>query len=276
MTSTQRTAGDRAERFQVSTEAAEVYEARFVPAIFGEWAPLLTTVAGVAPEASVLDVACGTGVVARTVADLQGGDGRVVGVDLNEGMLAVARRVRPDLEWRPGDVAALPFPDRSFDVVLCQMALMFFPDRTAALREMARVTRPGGTVALCVPAALEDQPAYGPFVEMAVEHAGAEARTLLGSYWSCGDLGELVAWLTAAGLDVTDTWTHRGTARFDSAEVLAATEVEGSPLAGLITPDVYDRIRVGAREVLAPFAGPDGSIAAPLRGHLLAARTRED
>jgi ubiquinone/menaquinone biosynthesis C-methylase UbiE len=50
-----------------------------------------------------------------------------VGVDLNEAMLTVARRVRPDLEWQQGDVAALPFPDGSFDVVLCQMALMFFP-----------------------------------------------------------------------------------------------------------------------------------------------------
>ena len=274
MTTTQRTAGDgaAAERFQVSTEAAEVYEARFVPAIFGEWAPLLATIAGVAPGQSVLDVACGTGVVARTVVDQQGGDGRVVGVDLNEGMLAVARRIRPDLEWRRADVVDLPFADGAFDTVLCQMALMFFPDRAAAIREMARVTRPGGTVAVCVPAALDAQPAYGPFVEMAVQHAGPTARSLLGSYWSCGDLGELVAWLTGAGLAVTDTWTHLGTAHFDSPEDLAATEVEASPLVQLLPQDVYARIRAGAREVLGPFTDPTGALPAPLRGHLVAAR----
>jgi ubiquinone/menaquinone biosynthesis C-methylase UbiE len=274
MTTTQRTAADEGEHFQVSTEAAEVYEARFVPAIFAEWAPLLATVAGVAPGQSVLDVACGTGVVARTAADRVGGDGRVVGVDLNEGMLAVARRIRPELDWRCADAATLPFADGTFDTVLCQMALMFFPDRAAAIREMARVTRPGGAVAVCVPAALDAQPAYEPFVEMAVRHAGPAARSLLGSYWSCGDLGELVTRLTAAGLDVTDTWTHLGTARFASPEDLAATEVEGSPLAPRITRDVYDRIRTGARAALAPFTRPDGTVAAPLRGHLVAARLR--
>ncbi|HEX2072320.1 MAG TPA: methyltransferase domain-containing protein, partial [Geodermatophilus sp.] len=163
------------ERFQIPLGAAELYEARFVPAIFAEWAPLLATVAGVRPGQAVLDVACGTGIVARTVADRLGGTGRVVGVDLNEAMLTVARRVRPDLDWRPGDAADLPFPDGSFDAVLCQMALMFFPDRTAALREMARVARPGGTVAVVVPASLDAQPAYRPFVEMAARHAGPEA-----------------------------------------------------------------------------------------------------
>jgi SAM-dependent methyltransferase len=261
------------ETFQISAEAAELYEARFVPAIFGQWAPLLVDVAGVRPGQDVLDAACGTGIVARTVADRLGGTGRVAGVDLNEAMLAVARRVRPELEWRQGDVAGLPFPDHSFDAVLCQMALMFFPDRAAALREMARVARPGGVVALCVPAALADQPAYGPFVEMAVEHAGPEAAALLGAYWTCGDLDQLRATLTSAGLTVSATRTHLGTAAFDSADALTTTEVEGSPLAQRITPEVYERIRTGAREVLAPFTAPDGVLAAPFRGHLVAART---
>ncbi len=138
----------------------------------------------------MLDVACGTGIVARTVAHRVTGTGRVVGVDLNDGMLAVARRVasRPRVaagRRRP----ALPFVDGSFDAVLCQMALMFFPDRTAALREMARVGRPGGVVALAVPASLDEQPAYGPFVEMAARVAGRGGRSPCSStYWACGDL----------------------------------------------------------------------------------------
>jgi SAM-dependent methyltransferase len=260
------------EDFQLSLEAAEQYEARFVPAIFAEWAPLLLDTARIAPGASVLDVACGTGIVARTVADRLADSGRVVGVDLNDGMLAVARRVRPDLEWRQGDVAGLPFSDRSFDAVLCQMALMFFPDRTAALREMARVGRPGGVVALAVPASLDDQPAYGPFVEMAARVAGAEAVALLSAYWSCGDLDELGATVTRAGLDVIDVRTHSGTARFASAEELAVTEVEASPLAARLTPEQYTAIRTGSRQVLASFTGSDGALAAPLLGHLVAAR----
>src|SRR5215218_11336618 len=106
--------------FQLSVEAAEVYEARFVPALFAEWAPHLVEAARVAGGQAVLDVACGTGVVARTAADRMGGQGRVVGLDLNEGMLTVAGRLRPDIEWRQGDAADLPFEAGSFDAVLCQ------------------------------------------------------------------------------------------------------------------------------------------------------------
>jgi SAM-dependent methyltransferase len=260
------------EDFQVSHEAAELYEARFVPAIFAEWAPLLADIARVTPGQTVLDVACGTGIVARTVADRFAGNGRIVGVDLNDGMLTVARRVRPEVDWRRADAAHLPFDDGSFDAVLCQMALMFFPDRVAALREMARVARPGGVVALAVPASLEEQPAYGPFVRMAAHVAGPEAVSLLGTYWACGDLDGLRRTISAAGLEVTEVRTHAGTARFDSPDGLAVTEIQGSPLAERLSPEAYAAIRAGASDVLAPFTRPDGRLDAPLHGHLVSAR----
>jgi SAM-dependent methyltransferase len=260
------------EDFQVSREAAEQYEARFVPAIFAEWAPLLADITGVGPGQAVLDVACGTGIVARTVADRVTGGGRVVGVDLNGGMLAVARRVRPDIDWRQADVADLPFDDGSFDVVLCQMALMFFPDRVGALREMARVARLGGVIGLAVPASLEDQPAYGPFVRMAARVTGPETASLLGTYWACGDLDGLRGAIDSAGLEVIEVRTHAGTARFGSPDELAVTEIEGSPLAQRLTPEAYAGIRAGAREVLAPFTRPDGTLDAPLYGHAVSAR----
>jgi len=114
------------ETFRISIERAEAYEAQFVPALFEEWAGRLVAAAGVSPGHRVLDIACGTGIVARTAAGVVGDGENVVGLDLNEAMLTVARRVRPDLGWRQGDAARLPFPDRSFDVVLCQSGLMFF------------------------------------------------------------------------------------------------------------------------------------------------------
>jgi len=116
-----------AEAFQIPIEAAEAYEATFVPAFFAQWAPILCDAAGVGAGHTVLDVACGTGIVARVAAE-RAGAARVTGVDRNEAMLTVARRVRTDIDWRHGDAAALPLPGRSFDAVLCQMALMFFPD----------------------------------------------------------------------------------------------------------------------------------------------------
>jgi ubiquinone/menaquinone biosynthesis C-methylase UbiE len=260
--------------FQVSAEAAEVYESTFVPAIFAEWAPLVVDLAGVRPGHAVLDVACGTGIVARTAAARVGGAGRVTGVDLNEGMLAVARRLRPDLTWRVADAADLPFPDRSFDAVLCQMALMFFPDRRRALAEMGRVATPAGTVVLAVPAALEAQPAYRRLVDVVVGHAGPEARPLMGTYWACGDLDALRALVDSAGLAVTAARTHAGTARFGSVDAFVATEIEASPLAGRIAPEVYAAIRADAQPALAEFTTPAGRVDAPLYGHLVAARPR--
>ena len=262
------------ETFQIPLEAAELYEAKFVPALFAEWAPRLTEIAAVKPGDAVLDVACGTGIVARTVAGIVGSDGRVVGVDLNEAMLTVAARVRPDLEWHQGDVARLPFGDGEFDAALCQMALMFFPDPTRALSEMRRVVTPGGIVAVCVPASLDAQPAYGPLVEMVALHAGPEAISLLSTYWSCGDLDALTALIESAGLRVDVARTTTGVARFASPEEMVATEVESTPLIERISDDVYARIRSEARDVLAPYVTATGTVDVPLVAHVVAARPR--
>src|SRR5262245_26132721 len=99
------------ETFQIPLEIAERYEARFVPRLFRVWAPHLIEAAGVVPGQAVLDVACGTGIVARTVAARIQGRGRVAGVDLNRNMLAVAARHEEDVEWREGDAQDLPFDD---------------------------------------------------------------------------------------------------------------------------------------------------------------------
>ena len=260
------------ETFQISLDAAEAYEAKFVPALFAEWAPYLVEAAGVVPGQAVLDVACGTGIVAREAADRMGGPGNVVGLDLNEAMLAVARRLRSDIEWRQGDAAALPVPDAAFDVVLCQSALMFFPDRAQALREMARVTRPGGTVAVQVWGSLDSQPAYGPFVAVAARHAGSDAINLLGTYWVLGDLDLVSALFEAAGLEMTGTHTRLGTARFESIDQLVRTEVESTPLIERISDDVYRRILEDSREALRSFRTAPGAAEIPILGHLITAR----
>ncbi len=101
-------AADSSESFQIPVEVAEAYESAFVPAFFAQWAPILCEHAGVAPGHRVLDVGCGTGIVTRTAADRVAPDGAATGVDLNEAMLTVARRVRPDIEFSQADAAALP------------------------------------------------------------------------------------------------------------------------------------------------------------------------
>jgi hypothetical protein len=152
------------------------------------------------------------------------------------------------------------------------MALMFFPNRAAALAEMARVTAPGGTVALLVPGALERQASFSRFVDMAVHHAGPQARSLLTAYFVCGDLDELTALVEAAGLCVTTARAETGTYRAPSVDAFVATEVESTPLVQRISADVYARIRTHARTVLAPFTTPDGRVEAPFESNLVVAR----
>jgi len=112
------------------------YERFFVPAIGAPLAKDLIRVAALRPGERVLDVACGTGVVARFASEQVGTTGTVVGLDVNPGMLAVARSATPpgmSIEWHQASAEGMPFPDAAFDVVLCQMGLQFMPNKQAAL-----------------------------------------------------------------------------------------------------------------------------------------------
>lgn len=259
------------ETWQISAEQAEVYEDQFVPAIFAQWAPMLATAAGLAPGQRVLDVGCGTGVLARMAADRVGPTGQVTGLDLNEGMLQVARRLRPDIQWRRGDAADLPFPADEFDAALCQSALMFIPDATRAVAEMARVCRPGGVVGVQVYSSLDAQPAYGPWIDLVARFAGPEAINLLGTYWVHGDLRVLRGRFEAAGLRVVDVHTHLGVARWPSAEDMVRVEIKGSPLIDRINPEDYQAIEERSREMLSRYRSGPG-LDVPIEGHLVLAR----
>ena len=141
-------------QFNVTLEAAHLYERVAARHILGPWAASLVDAAGVAEGERVLDLACGTGVVARIAAQHAGARGRVIGVDLNAGMIAVARSLAvPEgapLEWLEGSALAIPLADSSVGVVLCQQGFQFFPDKPLAMREMRRVLDRGGRLALSV------------------------------------------------------------------------------------------------------------------------------
>jgi SAM-dependent methyltransferase len=260
------------EKFQIGPAQAQVYEDSFVPALFAQWAPQLVACARLQPGQRVLDVACGTGIVARTADDVVRPGGHVTGVDLNPAMLEVARRTRPDLEWCEGDVEDLPFQTASFDAALCQSALFFFPDPARAVKEMARVVRVGGTVALQTYAPLDDQPGYGPFVEAVAARAGAEAAVLLGTYWSHGDLGKLAALLEGAGLEVLETRTSLGSALFPSAQAVAEIEIGATPLGDRLDAETYEQILADTREQMGQYADDTGAVHVPVRAVMVAAR----
>ena len=213
---------------------AETYERYFVPAMFVPWAQVLLERAAPQPGERVLDVACGTGVVARLVAPQVGPTGTVVALDMNPAMLAVARSVLTAegaaIVWQEGSALALPFAEADFDLVLCQQGLQFFPDRVAALREMRRVLRPDGRVALSVNQALQDNPVYEALYGAIARHLGTTAPAIA-SPFALGDADELRALFRAAGFQqvevapVTLTVRFPEPARFVQLTVLSSAAV---------------------------------------------------
>lgn len=260
------------EAWQVSDDAAVVYEQKFVPAIFGEWPPKIADAVAIASGDRVLDVACGTGVLAREAAKRVGLEGSVTGLDLNQGMLTVASRIQPEIEWRQGDVAALPFDSGSFDVVGSQFALMYFPDPQAALREMWRVLASGGRLAVAVWASFERAVGYVVLTEIAARSANEEAAAILKSPFVLGDENELLRLFSSAEIEGARIQTVEGWARFASTDEFVSAEVKGSPLDDLLSETAFQGLLEEAREALAAFCDADGGIAIPMDAHIVTAR----
>jgi ubiquinone/menaquinone biosynthesis C-methylase UbiE len=141
-------------QWQLAGNAAELYEDVLVPTVFRPWATDLLELADLQHGERVLDVACGTGIVARLAAEQVGIAGEVTGLDLNAGMLRVARSLPAPpgapVTWVEGSALAMPLPNASFDVVLCQQGFQFFPDQAAGLQELKRVLVPGGRMLLSI------------------------------------------------------------------------------------------------------------------------------
>jgi ubiquinone/menaquinone biosynthesis C-methylase UbiE len=218
--------------------AADAYERHLVPALFSPWAADL--VARAAPRAGdrVLDVACGTGIVARTVAPVVGPSGSVTALDVNAHMLTVARRVcadlRPPIRWRQASAADTGLPTAAFDVLLCQQGLQFMGDRLAAVREMYRLTAPGGRLAVSVWCD-RDHPAYQPFISALTRHLpdAPDASGFVRAIFSLADATELHDLLARAGFRKIDVSRHTCTVRFASARAWAQAFLTSNPIPAL-------------------------------------------
>ena len=151
----------------------EMYERLLVGPLFRPWAEALLDIVGVSAGERVLDVACGTGIVARLAHERLAGSGRVVAVDLSPQMLAVAQQMEPGIDWREGDAAALPVgDDEPFDLVTCQQGLQFVQDRPAAAREMRRALAPGGRLAVATWRGLDEASFFRDLHAVAERHLG--------------------------------------------------------------------------------------------------------
>ena len=203
------------------------YETLLVPALFQQWTTHVLDAAQVASGHRVLDVACGTGVLARDALARVGAAGKVAGVNPTEEMLAVAARVEPRISWTPGTAEELPFDDGDFDAVVSQFGMMFFADRALALHEMLRVLRPGGRIAVAVWDALEANPAYAGEVSLFAQMAGEAAAAAMRAPFCLGNRDELVRLFRDHDLTGVRAETHAGRARFDSIRTMVEADLRG-------------------------------------------------
>ena len=232
----------------------ENYERYFVPAIAQPLADALVDIAAVRPGQRVLDVACGTGIVARVAAERVGHGGLVAGADINPGMLAVARSTPAGgtpITWHEAAADALPFPDGTFDLVLCQLGLQFFPDRLGALRDMRRVLAPSGRALVLVPGPAPE--IFTILEEALASHFTPEVAGFVQVVFSLHDSDELRSLMADAGARRPDARAHTRTLHLPSPEAFLWQYVYSTPLAAA-AEDLDDHARTAiTRDVVAAW-----------------------
>jgi SAM-dependent methyltransferase len=253
--------------WQLQAGTAAAYERHLVPALFAPLADRVIARTSPRPDDRVLDVACGTGIVARRIAPRVQA---VTGLDLNEGMLAVARAADPSIEWIAADAAAIPVPDASFDLVICQQGLQFFPDRAAALRELARVLAPGGRLAIAAWRAPEHNPGWLRLAEALDRHVGPETGAAMRSPFALEGT-ELRALLT--GFSDVALRIEILPVRFPSAREMLLQEEAASPMEDALealTEEQHEALVQAFEEAMIAHADDDG-VAFPMEAHLATA-----
>jgi ubiquinone/menaquinone biosynthesis C-methylase UbiE len=266
--------------WQLNGSAAELYQRYLVPAITTKWAEDLVNRVQPRAEEAVLDVACGTGVVARLAARTRA---TVTGLDLNKGMLAVARDVASEgspIEWIEGSALDLPFPADRFDVVLCQLGLQFFPDQGRALREMRRVLRSIGRAALSVYSPIERTPGAYAFVLALDDVLGADASRIKRGEHSFTDGAQLETLLKDTGFSAVDVRTVVQEIAFPSVLDYVRFQLLATPMTVLLKnrgeserQEIISLVASKTMALAAPAMLGDGRFAFPQEAYVAIARS---
>ena len=251
-----------------SSPAVVAYDRELVPWLIEPWAEVFIDLAAPAGSDSVLDVACGTGLITKHLVHRLGAEGRICAVDIDPDILGYAAStvVDPRLSWQEADATTLPFGDDTFDGVLCHQGLQFFPDRGAALREMRRVLVPHGRLTIAVWGSPADNPWPAVLAAAVRGLLGDAAGDSLLAVCRLGDRDELATVLADAGFGASAihqrrrTTGHPDLTRAIAGQLLAMPS--GSAL-GDLSPEQRTKLTKRMTDLLAGHTGPGGELAVP-------------
>jgi ubiquinone/menaquinone biosynthesis C-methylase UbiE len=259
---------------QELVEAGRGYESLFVPALFEPWTTHLIEGAGVRSGSHVLDIACGTGVLARNALSRTGPGGRVVGVDPAAGMLAAAKEIEPSIDWVLCSAEALELDDEAFDCVMSQFGMMFFQDRQKSVEEMFRVLKPGGSLAIAIWNSVDQNPAYADIIAVLQEQVGTAAADALRLPYSLGNSDEVTTVLSDSGFMNINVETKTESAQFPSSRHMVEAELRGwLPLFDINLGEAkINEVLVESDSTLSKYASTSGKAVFPTSAHVITAR----
>jgi ubiquinone/menaquinone biosynthesis C-methylase UbiE len=253
---------------EITDDLVRVYEQYLVPAVYAQWASRVSDIAEIERGQVLLDVACGTGTLARTIQLETGLTGKVIGLDASEKLLDSARKQSRHIAWQLGNASAMPFETNRFDRVLCQFALMFTASRVATIKEMLRVCRPNGLIVVATWGPLQLGGAYDKLIKLINKYAGAHAAMKLSSPWSLGKPGALDTLLLSAGVNEYECHERVGQARYPSLGAFVETHLRLSGEFEKLSEETLKEIMDAAHIELRPFLAPGGQLIAQLNANI--------
>jgi len=259
---------------QELVEAGRGYESLFVPALFEKWTKHLIEGAGIREGSHVLDIACGTGILARDALSRTGPGGRVVGADPAPGMLAAAKEIEPSIDWILCSAEALELDDETFDCVISQFGMMFFQDRQKSAEEMFRVLKPGGSLAIAVWNSVEQNPAYADIIAVLQEQVGTAAADALRLPYSLGNPDEVTTVLDNSGFASINVETKVESAQFPSSRHMVEAELRGwLPLFNInLSEAEINGVLIESDSTLSKYAISSSKAIFPTSAHVITAR----
>ena len=256
----------------ISDEMVIMHEQYLVPAIYAQWAGRVAEIAEIDIGQHVLDVACGTGTLARAIQLETGLSGKIIGLDTNKKMLASAKTHSHGIDWQLGDATAMPFEKNRFDRVMCQFALMFISNRVSVIKEMLRVCKPDGLVVLATWGPLHHGGAYDALIKLVRKYLGSHAALKMSSPWALGKPGVMDALLLTSGVNEYECHQRVGQASYPSVRAFVEAHLRLAGEFKNLSEQSLEEIYNAANMELRPFLATGGQLVTQLNANIFAVK----